>query len=167
VSATLQSAMDELRTTVGVVVSQELGPVSALWARRFALACGETDAIYFDDAAAAAAGWPGTPLPPLLLSSTRSWQPGPARDQLGEDGTALSDVGFPQGYGLRALGGGQSLHFHADATASVDIVAEAELTSANLKSGRSGELIVVELERRFSTADGQLLLTCDETRILR
>ena len=45
--------------------------------RRFAIACGETDPVFFDDEAAArTAGCGGTPLPPLLLSSIRSWEPG-------------------------------------------------------------------------------------------
>ena len=35
------------------------------------------------------------------------------------------------------------------------------------KEGRSGELLIVEVERRFLTADGELLITCDETRLLR
>jgi hypothetical protein len=166
-SADVHAAAAELESQIGVVVRHEIGAISPLWARRFAVACGEDDPVFFDDDAAAAAGWAGTPLPPLLLSSTRSWQPGPDRAALDEDGTPISEVGFPRGFGLRALGGGQSLTFHADAIAGVELVADAELRHATVKSGRGGELIVVELERRFSTAEGELLVACGETRILR
>ena len=34
----------------------------------------------------------------------------------------LTDIGYPAGFGLRALGGGQSLHFHGDALAGVELV---------------------------------------------
>ena len=163
----LQAAADELAAQIGRVERTGIGPVPALWARRFAMACGETDAVFFDDAAAAAAGWAGTPLPPLLLTATRSWQPGPERDGLSDDGMPRVDIGIPAGHDLRVLGGGQSLHFHADALAGVDLVAEVELVNATPKEGRSGALLVVELQRRFSTVSGEPLLTCDETRILR
>jgi acyl dehydratase len=167
VSDRLREAAEELRRQLGDVRRRELGAVSPLAARRFALACGESDPVFFDDDAAAAAGWAGTPLPPLLLSSTRSWEPGPGRSELAGDGTPHDDVGFPAGYGLRALGGGQSLRFHEDAVAGVELASEVELTGATVKSGRSGDMIVVELERRFLGPDGELLVSCDETRILR
>jgi acyl dehydratase len=163
----MQAALDQLHGQIGRPTRDEIGPVAPIWARRFALASGETDPVFFDDAAAAAAGYAGTPLPPLLLSSTRSWTPGPDRDDLGEDGMVLTDVGYPAGSGLRTLGGGQSLQFHADALAGVDLAVEAEIKDVRTKEGRSGELLIVEVERRFLTADGELLITCDETRLLR
>ena len=79
----------------------------------------------------------------------------------------LTDVGYPAGSGLRTLGGGQALQFHADALAGVELVSEAEIKDVKTKEGRSGELLIVEVERRFLTADGELLITCDETRLLR
>ena len=166
-SERMAAALEQLQAQLGEVRRTDIGAVAPLWARRFALACGETDPVFFDDEAAAAAGYAGTPLPPLLLSSTRSWEPGPGRGELPEDGTNLTDVGYPTGSGLRTLGGGQSLRFHADALANVELVAEAEVRSATTKEGRSGELLIVEVERRFLTADGELLVTCDETRLLR
>jgi acyl dehydratase len=167
VSRRIETALAFVQGQIGEVRRTEIGAVSPLWARRFALACAETDPIFFDDEAAAAAGYAGTPLPPLLLSSTRSFAVGPDRDGLSEDGVVLSDVGYPAGSGLRTLGGGQSLRFHADALAGVELAVEAEVKSATTKDGRSGELLIVEVERRFLAADGELLLTCDETRLLR
>ena len=81
--------------------------------------------------------------------------------------SCCTDVGYPAGSGLRTLGGGQSLQFHADALAGVDLAVEAEIKDARTKEGRSGELLIVEVERRFLTAEGELLITCDETRLLR
>jgi acyl dehydratase len=163
----LTGALEELRASVGDVRRTEIGAITPLAARRFAVACGEIDPVFFDDVAANEAGWSGTPLPPLLLSSTRSWTSGPTRDELNEDGMLRTDVGYPSDRSMRALGGGQSLRFHADAVAGVALVTEAEVTGANTKAGRSGDLLVVELERRFVTAEGELLVTCEETRIFR
>jgi acyl dehydratase len=167
VTSELQLAAEELRARSGQVRRLEIGAVPEVWARRFALASGETDPIYYDREAARAAGWAGTPLPPLLLSSCRSWEPGPSHEDLAEDGMSLVDVGYPRGRGLRALGGGQSLEFHADGLAGVELVTEAEVTSASLKEGRSGDLLVVEIERRFLTLEEEPLLTCKETRLFR
>jgi len=163
----LRDAADDVRAQIGTIRRTEIGAVSPLWARRFALASAETDPIYFDEAAARAAGWAGTPLPPLLLSSTRSFEPGPGRGDLAGDGMSLVDAGYPRGHDVRVLGGGQSLELHADALAGVELATEAEVTDATLKEGRSGELLVVELERRFLTLDGEVLLTCHETRLFR
>ena len=166
-SSELEAAAEQVRRQVGDVHRTGIGAVPPLWARRFALASGETDPIYSDEEAARAAGWAGTPLPPLLLSSVRSWEAGPAHDDLADDGMSLVDVGYPRGHGLRALGGGQALELHADALAGVELVTEAEVTGATLKEGRSGDLLVVELERRFVTLTGEPLVTCKETRIFR
>lgn len=166
-SMTPAEALEVLQRQIGDVRRTQLGAVAPLWSRRFALACGETDPIFYDDEAAAAAGFAGTPLPPLLLSSTRSWAPGPGRDELSEDGISLADVGYPAGSGLRTLGGGQALQFHADALAGVELATEAEVKGARTKEGRSGDLLIVEVERRFLSANGELLITCDETRLLR
>ena len=163
----MADALAFVQAQIGAVQHSEIGSIAPVWARRFALASAEQDPIFFDDEAAAAAGYAGTPLPPLLLSSTRSFAVGPGRDALSEDGIVLTDVGYPTGSGLRTLGGGQSLQFHADALADVELATEAEVKSATTKEGRSGELLIVEVERRFLTADGELLITCDETRLLR
>ena len=163
----LRAAAEEIAAEIGRVERTEIEAIPALWARRFAIASGETDPVFYDAAAAAAGGWAGVPLPPLLLTATRSWKAGPPRTQLEEDGTPASDVGRPGGYDLRVLGGGQTVRFHADALAGVDLVNEVQVVAVTPKEGRSGSLLVVELERRFSTAAGELLVTCDESRILR
>jgi acyl dehydratase len=167
VTSNLHAAAEVLSREVGRIVHEEIGSISPMAARRFAVASGERDPIFFDEDAAHAAGWSGIPVPPLLLSSTRSWQFGPDRAGLRPDGTPRIDVGFPDGHGLRALGGGQSLYFHEDIVTGVEVMVDVELTGTSVKSGRNGEMIIVELERRFSSVDGQVLLTCEETRILR
>jgi hypothetical protein len=52
VSDELQAAAETVLGQVGQVRRTEIGAVSPLWSRRFALASGETDPIYFDDDAA-------------------------------------------------------------------------------------------------------------------
>jgi hypothetical protein len=161
----LDAARGEIESQVGQVRRTAIEPIPVVWARRFALACGETDPVWFDDDAARAAGYAAPPLPPLLLTSTRSWEAGPVA--LNPDGTPQDDPGFPAGHGLRALGGGQRLAFDGDAVTGVPLTAEVEVLGVEQKSGRSGDLLIVELERRFTDVDGRMLVRCAESRVLR
>ena len=163
----LREAADELRNSVNQTHTTPVEPISALWAQRFAVAAGDTEEVYHSRAAALAAGWRSQPLPPLLLTSTRSWLSGPPNDRLADDGTPLDDVGFPKGYGLRALGGGQSLEWSGEPVVEEAMSVDTAVRSVNEKSGRSGDLLVVEIERTFFGLGGQPLLVCHESRLFR
>lgn len=163
----LERAAADLRATVDQVATTAIDPISALWARRFATATGDTDAVFHDRAVAMRAGWRSIPLPPLMLTSTRSWLPGPPADGLAEDGTPLDDVGFPTGHGLRALGGGQALEWVGEPVIDEAMTVDVAVRSVTEKSGRSGDLLVVEVARTFLGADGEVLLTCSENRLFR
>jgi hypothetical protein len=167
VNPAVAAAAEQLTGEVGRVTVTDIDPIPSWWAQRFAHACGEDDLSYFDVAAAQRAGWSAIPLPPLLLSSTRAWGGGVPADDLADDGTPRRDVGLPVDSALRALGGGQRLTFHGDLVTGVPLRAEAEIVGVTPKSGRSGDLLIVEMERRFSTLDGEVLLACNENRVLR
>ncbi|MGE0304353.1 MAG: MaoC family dehydratase N-terminal domain-containing protein [Acidimicrobiia bacterium] len=166
-NAPIDAAAAELRDHIGQVTTTEIEPIPTWWAQRFAMACGETSAVFFDEAAAREEGWEAIPLPPLLLSSTRAWGAGVRTSELSPDGTVRHDVGLPRNGGFRALGGGQRLAFVGDALTGVGYTAEAEIVGVEQKSGRSGDLLIVEMQRRFSIRGGELVLVCDESRVLR
>jgi hypothetical protein len=158
-------ARAEIEGQLGKVTRLEIDPIPALLAQRFAVACGDMDDVFFDLSAARAAGWSSIPLPPLFLSSVRSWTAGPV--DLSADGTPRHDVGYPSSGAMRVIGGGQRLEFESEAVVDQPLVTEAEVVDVRAKAGRTGELLLVEVERRFFAADGALLVRCHETRVLR
>lgn len=134
---------------------------------RFARASGETNPVYFSDAAARSAGFPARPAPPLMLSSVLDWSGGPALDQLRPDGSGADKERWLPLDGLRLMGGGQSLEVHRPAMTGTAFTASTSLRDVTLKTGGSGALLLIVLVTVFHDAQGQLLLTCTETLIAR
>jgi hydroxyacyl-ACP dehydratase HTD2-like protein with hotdog domain len=163
----VQEAAADLAARVGSRERLDLGRVSARDARRFAVASGDSNPVYHDAVAAAEDGYEALAVPPLLLPATRQWGPGPDAAGLRPDGLARDDVGLPGVGGLRTVGGGQALLFHANVCVDVPIVAELTLRDVAVKHGRSGELLIVAIDRSYRQADGTPLLECRETRVLR
>jgi acyl dehydratase len=166
-SDALAIAQAAIESQLGQVATIELGGISEVNARRFALASSDDNPIYFSPEAASEAGYAGTPVPPLYLSSVREWGAGTPSVELQSDGTTTSDVGRPEGLGLRVLGGGQRLEFLADVLVDVPVTATFEVLDVTRRSGRSGDMIVVEVSREYRSADGVTLVRCTESRILR
>jgi acyl dehydratase len=135
--------------------------------RRFAVATGETDPIYFTTEAAIAAGYDAIPAPPLMLSSVIEWDAGPPLSTLREDGTGVGKENWLPLDGYRLMGGGQDLVFHAPATAGTEFIAQPALESATLREGSSGALLLLVIATEFRSAAGTALLTCRETLIAR
>ena len=65
------------------------------------------------------------------------------------------------------MGGGQSLDVHAPLLAGTTFTAVPTLEDVTLKSGGSGELVMITITTRYMADDGQPLLTCTETLIGR
>jgi acyl dehydratase len=134
---------------------------------RFAIASGDPDPIYFEERAARAAGLPGVVSPPLLMASIWEWGSGVRLDQLRPDGTGVPRDGWLPLDGLRLVGGGQALEFHAPASPGSEVVVRPTLEAVELKQGRSGPLVIVVVRSDFSSAAGQLLVSCRDTWIGR
>ncbi|MFN8617504.1 MAG: MaoC family dehydratase N-terminal domain-containing protein, partial [Dehalococcoidia bacterium] len=76
---------DETRAMLGQLLSEPVtGVISAAAAQRFALAADDLNPLYFDEAAAKAAGYRTTLIPPVFLA----WSLNPPRpvSQVREDG---------------------------------------------------------------------------------
>ncbi|MDE0195330.1 MAG: MaoC family dehydratase N-terminal domain-containing protein [bacterium] len=137
---------------VGVSTTEHLGRIEPLAAQRFAVAAGalQSDAPH-----------------PLLLSSVMGWHAGPDESELYPDGTAH---GFVPGVPLedvRLMGAGQDLEFHEQPRMGSEVTLETTVSDVQLKHGRSGDLLLIHLTRRYTAADGTLLTTCRETFIAR
>jgi acyl dehydratase len=162
----VQAIYEAVRMHVGRSFRRDLGPMRATDMQRFAVAVGDDLPITMDAAVAAAAGLPDVAAPPLFLSSVMGWEAGPPELGLLADGVppgGLADL--PVG-GLRLMGGGQYLEFSQPVVAGTRIAQETRIKDVRLKEGRSGYLIIIQVERSFF-GEGQLLLRCVETFIGR
>jgi acyl dehydratase len=145
-------------------------PVGTLQRRefqRFAVASDDHNPLFFDDTVARACGYPAVVAPPLYLSSVMGWEAGPPQEALRLDGTPAADATALAIEGLRLMGAGQELEFHRPATDGTAVVMEFSVSSVELKQGRSGALLVIEVQKKYLDGAGLPLVTCRENFIAR
>jgi acyl dehydratase len=166
-SVSFTTLCEELQRYVGKSERTNLGVVRVHDFQRFAIAADNLNPIFFDEGAARAAGYPGAIAPPLLLSAVRNWQAGPPNDALRPDGTTSGEFGFLPLEGMRIMGGGQDLDFHAPVTDGTRVSMELRLDGVELKQGRSGPLLLIRITQTYRDDANQPLITCRETFIAR
>ena len=129
------------RNIVGTVFPPHRVTAEAGQLRFFAKAIGETDPIYFDEAAAHEAGHPTLPLPPTFLFSMELLQP-PSnwREKAG--------IELP-----RVLHGEQSFTYHRMAYAGDTLLFEGSITDVYDKKG--GALEFVAMRTKVSNQRGE------------
>jgi hypothetical protein len=157
----LQRSLTELRSMVGTAGPEIRGTLRPEHAARFAAASGEEDPAYrtvgLDDQ---------LPCPPMFLSSVLEWG-SPPLDKLRDDGTGAGREGWLPLSGLRLMGGGQDLEFHADVRTGQTFTAVPRLHDVTLKEGAAGSLLLLSVAVEYLAEDGSPLLTCLETLIAR
>lgn len=148
-----------LRSELGRESTERLGVVQGRDIERFALATQAPPPRRDADGALLA--------PPLFLSSVMGWGAGAPETELDVDGTAPSDTrGLPVG-GVRLMGAGQELRFHAPVREGTSVVVHTSLADVELKEGRSGPLLLMRILRRFTDDCGRELVTCHESFVAR
>ena len=152
---------------VGKEHTQELGRISQKDFQRFAYAIGDLNPRYLDEETARAAGLPSVVAPPLYLSGVMGWEPGPADEELRGDGTGRAETAGLPLEGLRLMGAGQEIEIHHPVVDGMEIVAHVSLASVELKDGRSGPLLLLQILRRYIDGEGREVLTCRESFIAR
>lgn len=165
-SDNIERARALLADQVGLVQTVSIDGLTAHDVLRFAMATSDDNPAYSAGAAQQAEA-SDIVVPPLLLTSVREWGPGSPTALLEPDGTTTADVGRPNGLELRALGGGQSLDFHADVPIGVAITATFAVVDVQRRAGRHGDFLLVEVHRDYRDPAENLLVHCAETRILR
>lgn len=166
-SVSIPAVYEKVKAAVGKTERVKLGTIRERDFQRFAIAAGNLNPLFFDDAAAKAAGYPTTIAPPLYLSSVMVWELGPPEDSMRADGTAGQEtVGLPV-EGVRLMGGGQELEFHYPVTDGMEVTMEVGPEHVELKEGRSGQFLVITLTRRYRDQNDRLLVTCRENFIAR
>jgi hypothetical protein len=154
----VQQHYQRLQAQVGMSRSVELGRVQQRDFGRFAAAAGIEPPGPDGDPTVA---------PELFLSSVMGWGAGGTETDLAVDGTSANDSrGFPLD-GLRLMGAGQDLEFHAPVRDGMDVTETTQLSEVQLKLGSSGHFLTLQLVRRFLDQDGSPLVTCRETFIGR
>lgn len=155
----LDSQYERLQEEVGKQRSERLGVVARRDLERFALAA---------HAPLPQPGHDGSVVAhPLFVSSVMGWGSGPPEDELDTDGTAATDTrGLPL-EGVRLMGAGQELEFHAPVHDGTNVVVHTTLTDLERKHGRSGEMLVLRILRRFTDEAGRALVSCHESFIAR
>lgn len=99
---------------------------------------------------------------PLFLSSVLAWGSGPVESDLLPDGNAPDPFAGVSLGGLRLMGGGQDLTMHRDLVPDTPLVMEVSLADVAVRQARSGPLLVLVVQRRFSDPTGPLV-DCRET----
>ncbi len=157
----------ELAELVGTRGPDVRASVQARDFQRFAIAAGDLNPIYFDDDAARAAGYPSAVAPPVFVSGTMDWGHGPSLDELRSDGTGADRSSWLPLEGFRLMGGGQDLELRAPVVDGTQIVSWSALESVERKEGRSGAFLLLGLTTTYTDANGEPLVLCRDTLIVR
>jgi acyl dehydratase len=144
-------------------VVTEIRPVSRLDVQRFAVACGFSDPVHHEVAAARAAGYPDLLAPRyffvslgLSLGRTR------LRLDLGAEGLPLDD----DLSGRRVVAGETEIRWLSDIFAGDTITVTQRLVDVSRKAGRSGMLEMFKYERTYER-DSHLVVHETFVRIAR
>lgn len=157
----VQNAFDRLHKSIGEVTTIRIGRVSGRDFQKFAFAVGHLDARYVD------ASIDSAEAPPIYLSAVMGWQPGPAEHALRADGSEPQATGGLELDGLRLMGAGQELEFHKAVRDGMELWSQTSIDSLELKHGRTGDMILIRLRRRYIDQADEAVVSCLETVIAR
>jgi hydroxyacyl-ACP dehydratase HTD2-like protein with hotdog domain len=138
----------------------------------------DNDPAYWDEAAAEMTKFGGLVAPPLYPVHAFRRPPGTPDplDAVGADHDADGTQGsMGVGFGLppvempyrRLLNGGNEIEFCRALRVGERVVAQPRYVEVTLKQGKSGNLLLVVVETRFTTEGGELLLVNKQTLIWR
>jgi hypothetical protein len=126
---------------------------------RFAAASGDDPKLEEENGRAVA--------PLLFVCSIQDWHSPPLLDGLRWDGTGGDRTSFLPLDGFRLMGGGQEIDFHAPVLEGTELRVQASLENAELKHGRSGDLVVLTVKTIYADETGSLLVTSIDTLLVR
>lgn len=162
-----ESLLAEIRASIGSTRRADLGEITALHIRRYALAIGEEDPLYTDAEHARSLGYADVVAPPNMLPSVVEWGVGAPERDLNTDGTTGEHLHGVDTSGVRTMGGGETMTFHEPVVAGARVTQTTTLTDATMRQGRSGPMIIVQYRNQYHDQHGTELMTCDRTMLLR
>ena len=161
----MQMAYERVSEHIGRTYRFDIGEIREIDFLRFAGAIGFGLPVTMASASAVI-GLAAIAAPPLYLTSVSNWGWGPPESDLRSDGTSSEQLAEVPIEGLRLMGGGQSLEFYQPVVAGTRVALDTRVNDVQLKDGRSGQLLLIEVERVF-LSDGKPVVRCIETFIGR
>jgi acyl dehydratase len=132
--------------------------------RRFCYAVGDLNPLYLDEAFARQTSFGGPIAPPMFFDiPTVSEYP---QEQLRVDGLAQDGM-LPPVKATRSMAGGNEIEFFKPMRAGDQITRVTKIAELYEKEGRSGPLVFVIFETRYTNQDGDLVALERVTAILR
>lgn len=154
----------EARAMIGQAAGERSGTVYKKEFQRWAASVGDLNPLYFDDAAAVAAGYTGVVMPPMFLSQVLSGVTLLA---------ALRPDGIPEGGGIdlplpeRRMAGGEETYYYLPVYPGDVLTARRTLADITEKHGRSGAFVLVTWATEYHNQDGALVARSTSSMIAR
>jgi len=158
---------DEARASIGVERETLIGEITLRDIQRYALTVGDFNPLYFDEAYARTTPYGGIIAPPNYLTAVIMWGLGVPEQELSADGLGLVADEQREGAAHRRMAGGQQLEFHAPVRPGDVIRARSKTVAMEQREGRSGPFVLITAEQRYYNQRDELLVTCQQTAIMR
>lgn len=157
---------ENVRRLVGVELLVASGEVVAADFQQWAASVGDLNPVYFDDAAAKAAGYRGMVMPPLYAMHVCQ---GPIDlSSLHQDGSRSDDpmVALPVP-GRRLMAGGEDIEVLAPVYPGDVLTARCTLTSVVERTGSEGAFLLVDFGWTFVNQQAELVTTSRSSIVVR
>jgi acyl dehydratase len=154
----------EIMALVGETTPGRRGQFTANGIEKFAAAIDDRNPLYFDQAAAQAAGHANVIAPPLYAAAAT--RPVPFRDGLLADGQY--ETAAPPGLThLQTMLAGQSWELLRPAVAGEEVIETFTTKSISERQGSTGNIVFVDKEATITTPGGELIQRYSNMLILR
>ena len=150
---------DAMRAHIGEESEPWICEVDKTAVRMFARSVGQIDPVYYDEAAAQAAGYRSLPVPPGYLGT-------PIFNPTTSD-TAPGGGGGPQPSRklTRILNGGTEIEYLDDICAGDVLTARSHVANYEERTGSIGDMLIVTSKTNYTNQDGKLVAVMTGTLI--
>lgn len=149
-----------MRAEIGVESSPTTYEIDKTMVRLFARSVGHTDPVYYDEAAAKAAGYRSLPCPPGYLGTPVFRPSAGERGPMGRAGGAQ-----PSRPLRRVLNGGTEIEYMEDICAGDVLTATSHLSALEERTGSIGEMLISTNKTVYKNQAGKVVAIATGTGI--